>query len=317
MKIKNRKWLACVCLLLIGSLLFVGCDGDTTKNGDDDALSEQTIGIVPNNGNDTTSETSETTEQTVEKVQLDAFGDLKLSVEGISPRCTVVLDNSDCSEEVRSSVTYATDKPFYANGEVVTITATLSEQGEKSFTLKDKTLSYAVSNMPAYYDTDTVADMSLIESELRDLVNAEIGQMTRTNVLFGIGGYSTTWHYTEVEYVTSSKGYLLTLKDIKKDQYGSANAPFYNSIRVVADCYAHNDGSDGHRTGHIYVCFALNDVVVQPDGQIYWANKTYDITYVSKVDDSTIANEGVYRWSVCYNVQETEKTDWISISSNN
>lgn len=260
---------------------------------------------------------SQQNDATTKKETLDAFYNLKVTIEGASPLCTVSLDNSEYSEEVRSAVTYTTDKSFYANGEVVTITATLSDQGEKSFTLKDKTITYDVANMPEYFDVDTIADTSMIEAELRDVVNAEIGQMTQTNTLFGIGGYSPNWHYTKVDSVISSNGYLLTLKDTKQDQYGSVNAPFYNSIRIVADCHAHTGGNDGAREGHIYVCFALDDVIVHPNGQISWANKTYDITYTSKVDDSTIANEGVYRWSICYNTQELEKTDWISIQSEN
>ena len=328
MKIKNCKWLTCICLLLVGVILLAGCDTGVSNRDEasapattpDQNTTESSLDTSTESIQDMSEETtSEASDQSAEKVQLDAFKDLTVTFEGASPRCTVVLNNSACSEQVRAAVTYQTDKEFYANGDTVTITAVLSQSSEETFALKDKTMACQITHMPAYYDADTTASTTFMENELRDFVNTEIGKMTQNNTLFGIGGYSPSWHYTKVESVTSSKGYLLTLKDIKQDQYGSANAPFYNSIRVVADCHAYTGGSDGERQGHIYVCFELNDVIVHPDGQISWANNTYEITYIAKVDDNTIATEGVYRWALCYDIQETAKTDWILVDpqSNN
>lgn len=298
MKFKNCKCLTCVCLLLIGVFLFVGCDINTSTNSD-------------SNNN-----SSVLTEQNAEKVTLDAFEGLTVSFEGISPRCGVVIDKSNCSEQVRSSVTYKTDKQFYANQEIVTVTATLSQQATTSFTLKDETMTYEVTNMPAYYSMDTMVPTDIIEDELRDFINAEIAQMGKTNRLFGIGEKNNSWYYTKVGSVTSSKGYLLTVKDTKIGQYGSQNAPFYNSIRIVADClaYSYTIQEDTTYYGHIYVCFILNDVVVSPDGKISWKNNTYDISYKSKLHDNTMANDSVYSLSVNYNIQETAKTDWIAMT---
>lgn len=297
---KYRNLLALACLLLVGAFLFVGCGTNTSTNSNDTTL------CLP-------SDQTESAQEAVTKVTLDAFEGLKVSFEGISPRCGVVLDNSECSEQIRSSVTYKTDKQFYANQEIVTVTATLSQQAKNSFTLKSETMTYEVTNMPAYYSADSMAATDIIEDELKDFVNAEIAQMTQTNKLFGVGGYSPDWHYTKVESVTSSKGYLLTVKDTKAEQYGSQNAPFYNSIRIVADCHAHNDGTAGPLEGHIYICFILNDVIVSPDGKISWKNNTYDISYTAKVNDNTVANDTVHSLAVYYEIQELAKTDWISI----
>ena len=302
MNIKNCKWLACVCLLLVGAFLFVGCDTDTVMNGDDDdhssSLPQQTTEKV-------------TQEETVEKVKLDAFDGLKVSFQGISPHCGVVLNNSECSEQVRSSVTYKTDKQFYANQEMVTVTAILSQEAAKSFTLEAETKTYEVTNMPAYYSADTLVATDIIEDELRDFVNAEIARMGSTNTLFGIGGQSSSWHYEKVGSVISSKGYLLTVKDIKAN---SPNVTFYNSIRIVAKCHAYTRENNTLYSGDIYVCFILNDVVVSPDGEISWGNKSFDITYTSKLHNNTVANDSVYSMAANYDIQETAKTDWISLT---
>ncbi len=302
MKMKHCKWLACISLLLIGAFLLVGCTADSSAKGDENNPSS-----LPSEQNE------QSNAETVAKVTLDAFEGLKVSFEGISPRCGVVLDNSECSEQVRSSVTYKTDKQLYANQEIVTVTAALSQKATTSYTLKDETMTYEVTGMPAYYSASTTAPTTLIESELRDFVTAEIAQMGQTNKLFGIGGRSSRWHYTKVDYVTSSEGYLLTVKETKDEPYGSPTAPFYNSIRIVADCYVHNDGTDGHREGHFYICFILNDVVVSPDGNISWENQTYKITYTASANTNTVTNDSVYSMAVNYTIQELAKTDWISL----
>ena len=170
--------------------------------------------------------------------------------------------------------------------------------------------------MPAYYGMDTMVSTDIIEAELRDFVTAEIAKMGQTNTLFGIGGNSSTWHYSKVDSVTSSKGYLLTVKDTKAEQLGSQNATFYNSLRIIADCHAYTVEGNNTYEGHIYVCFILNDVVVSPDGKISWKNNTYDISYTSKANENTLANDNVYNMAVYYNVQETAKTDWISLIYN-
>ncbi len=291
---KSCKRLTCACLLLMTALLFVGCNaGNSTQNANNENVS------------------STTSENSAEKTTIDAFDGLKVSFEGISPRCAVVIDSSECSDQVRSSVTYKTDKQLYANQEIVTITATLSQQAKASFDLKEETMTYEVTNMPAYYTIDSLANTDKIEDELEDYITAEIARMGSTNKLFGIGGQSSSWYYERVESVTSSKGYLLTVKDTK---INSPNTPFYNSIRIVAKCHAYTRENNTSYPGDIYVCFILNDVVVSPNGEISWENNSYGITYTSKLSDNTVANDSVYSLADNYDIQETAKTDWITMT---
>ena len=172
-------------------------------------------------------------------------------------------------------------------------------------------MTYEVTNMPAYYSASSTVPTTLIESELHDFVTAEIARMGSTNKLFGIGGQSSSWHYEKVESVTSSKGYLLTVKDTK---INSPNTTFYNSLRIVAKCHAYTRENNTSYPGDIYVCFILNDVVVSPNGEIFWGNNSFDITYTSKLSDNTVANDSVYSLADNYNIQETAKTDWITIT---
>ena len=108
---------------------------------------------------------------------------------------------------------------------------------------------------------------------------------------------------------------VLPIKDTKIEEYGTNNAPFYNSLRIVADAIVHTGGNDGDRSGHFYICFILNDVVISPDGKISWKNsKNFEINYAAKANDNTVAAENVFSKSVYYNIQELEKTDWIVLN---
>lgn len=303
--LKQNKWLACVCLILVSAILFVGCVSNSDNTNND------------NNGSSNGDNEVKDDKIDAKKTELDAFEGLKLTFSGVSPRCTVMIDNSACEQNARSSVVYETDKQFYADKESVIVTAKLTEKAKSSYKLKSDSKSYTVSNVSAYYTASTVAVTDLIKSEIRDVVTAEIAQMGKTNKLFGIGGYSKDWHYSKVESVISIEAYLLTVKDTKIAEYGTNSAPFYNSLRIVADAVVHTGGNDGDRSGHFYICFILNDVIVAPDGSIKWKNsKDYEITYKAKANDNTVAAENVLVHSVYYNIQELEQKDWIAFNNN-
>jgi hypothetical protein len=303
--LKQNKWLACVCLILVSAILFVGCVSNSDNTNND------------NNGSSNGDNEVKDDKVDAKKTELDAFEGLKLTFSGVSPRCTVMIDNSACEQNARSSVVYETDKQFYADKESVIVTAKLTEKAKSSYKLKSDSKSYTVSNVSAYYTASTVAVTDLIKSEIRDVVTAEIAQMGKTNKLFGIGGYSKDWHYSKVDSVISIEAYLLTVKDTKIAEYGTNSAPFYNSLRIVADAVVHTGGNDGDRSGHFYICFILNDVIVAPDGSIKWKNsKDYEITYKAKANDNTVAAENVLVHSVYYNIQELEQKDWIAFNNN-
>ena len=303
--LKQNKWLACVCLILVSAILFVGCVSNSDNTNND------------NNGSSNGDNEVKDDKVDAKKTELDAFEGLKLTFSGVSPRCTVMIDNSACEQNARSSVVYETDKQFYADKESVIVTAKLTEKAKSSYKLKSDSKSYTVSNVSAYYTASTVAVTDLIKSEIRDVVTAEIAQMGKTNKLFGIGGYSKDWHYSKVDSVISIEAYLLTVKDTKIAEYGTNSAPFYNSLRIVADAVVHTGGNDGNRSGHFYICFILNDVIVAPDGSIKWKNsKDYEITYKAKANDNTVAAENVLVHSVYYNIQELEQKDWIAFNNN-
>jgi hypothetical protein len=303
--LKQNKWLACVCLILVSAILFVGCVSNSDNTNND------------NNGSSNGDNEVKDDKVDAKKTELDAFEGLKLTFSGVSPRCTVMIDNSACEQNARSSVVYETDKQFYADKESVIVTAKLTEKAKSSYKLKSDSKSYTVSNVSAYYTASTVAVTDLIKSEIRDVVTAEIAQMGKTNKLFGIGGYSNDWHYSKVDSVISIEAYLLTVKDTKIAEYGTNSAPFYNSLRIVADAVVHTGGNDGNRSGHFYICFILNDVIVAPDGSIKWKNsKDYEITYKAKANDNTVAAENVLVHSVYYNIQELEQKDWIAFNNN-
>jgi hypothetical protein len=303
--LKQNKWLACVCLILVSAILLVGCVSNSDNTNND------------NNGSSNGDNEVKDDKVDAKKTELDAFEGLKLTFSGVSPRCTVMIDNSACEQNARSSVVYETDKQFYADKESVIVTAKLTEKAKSSYKLKSDSKSYTVSNVSAYYTASTVAVTDLIKSEIRDVVTAEIAQMGKTNKLFGIGGYSKDWHYSKVDSVISIEAYLLTVKDTKIAEYGTNSAPFYNSLRIVADAVVHTGGNDGNRSGHFYICFILNDVIVAPDGSIKWKNsKDYEITYKAKANDNTVAAENVLVHSVYYNIQELEQKDWIAFNNN-
>lgn len=303
--LKQNKWLACVCLILVSAILFVGCVSNSNNTNNDNNESSNGDNGVKDDKVD------------AKKTELDAFEGLKLTFSGVSPRCTVMIDNSACEQNARSSVVYETDKQFYADKESVIVTAKLTEKAKSSYKLKSDSKSYTVSNVSAYYTASTVAVTDLIKSEIRDVVTAEISQMGQTNKLFGIGGYSKDWHYSKVDSVISIEAYLLTVKDTKIAEYGTNSAPFYNSLRIVADAVVHTGGNDGNRSGHFYICFILNDVIVAPDGSIKWKNsKDYEITYKAKANDNKVAEENVFVHSVYYNIQELEQKDWIAFNNN-
>lgn len=224
-----------------------------------------------NNKNQNTlsnSENSITKTQSNNSTQIDAFDGIQYEVSGISPYCYITINNQGCSKEAQTYVEYTLDKSYYGNGEKAIITAAISNNFSKQYTLSSSTSEYLVSDQPEYVQDLNNVDMSSLKSELSDFITAEKGKILGTQHVFG---YLSPFGVENIDLIQAENAtYLSTLKPIK---YSDNNyVDFYNRLSTVYTVSFSNDNDKGS----IYVCINANNIVKYPDGSIKWGTASID-----------------------------------------
>lgn len=288
-----------------------------------------------NNGYKIANDNIEFTVYGLEELKVvDAFEGLVVDFHGVSPFCTATINNAQCSEEAQLYVTYTVEEGAFANDDVVVVTASIPEEVtlEHGYVLDETktTKEFTVSNMPYYITNLDGIDTTLLVSELKDYVTAEISFDSKKS-LFSVASYkfqdtygnyniNMSYSFKDVESVVSSEAKLLTIKATSLDKFISGDLKTYNSLRVVAKAASVTDRvSDGgwHTEGDIFLCFSINNIIVYPDGTVAWGNETpvtYDIGYSSTLNGiDTVKELGITSNAVDYNINNVEKTDWINI----
>lgn len=260
------KKIICVALALLLFALATGCgksktDGIIVKKGGEFSQSDE---------RDSQMNATESTDPTqAEKTVLNPFDGISFETSGISPRCTVTVNNANCSVDVQKKVTYTLDKEFYANGETAVIMAALTGYNDNQlYSLSSETTQWKVENQPEYITSVDDIDLSQIKPELEDFVKATAAKETHEVIgrLFGAEVAAD-----EVKDLKAGDIYFQSIKLQKEVE----DDLFYNYLTF---CYsgkyiAHYSTDED---GNIYTCISAVNLIKYPDGTIKWGSESTD-----------------------------------------
>lgn len=259
------KKILCVVLAL---LLFVPLTGCGMKKADG-IIIRKNDEFSQNDEHDSQINATESTEPSeIEKTVLNPFDGISFETSGISPKCTVTINNANCSIDVQKKVTYELDKEFYANGETAIITASLAGYDDNQlYSLGCETTQWKVENQPEYITSADDIDLSQIKPELDDFVKATIAKETHSDIRWSLLGASIT----AAEKVKKLKAGDIYFQSIKLQKEVESDS-FYNYLTF---CYSGKYIAQ-YESGNIYTCISAVNLIKYPDGTIKWGSKSTD-----------------------------------------
>lgn len=287
----------------------------------DEYPSEKLTGNI-NNLNNTGSSNNSSNEQTMgtQKITIDAFAGISYEVTGISPYCQISINNSGCSVDAQQRVTYTLDKEYYANGELATITAIISnnkaKDGNNEYVLSSAQSTFAVTGQAEYVSPEQNFNVEFIKRQVGDKVVSLISSSIGTNKICNVSDqiildYETRLPdanfysrngITKVE-PTHQATYFLCLKEQMK---ASMNEYLpYNRCSFVYCFNVYGDVNNVVCQGKLYVTITAENIVASPDGSISWNNEKCDFKIDTNVDgfDNCVANT-IMSYSDNYNISK-------------
>ena len=252
-----KKVLSIVLILLLFLLTSCGKSkqsGITVKRGSDFSQGKETV--------------ANASSPDLTKTVLDPFDGIRFETAGISPKCTVSINNQNCSVDVQEKVTYSLDKKYYANGETAIITAQLSGYNDnQKYSLSSETTQWTIENQPEYIMSPDDIDLSQIKPELDDFVKSTIAKETHADIRWSLLGASVTGA-DEVKDLRAGDTYFLGLKLQKEVEDNS----YYNYLTFT---YSGKYISE-QEVGNFYTCISAVNLIKYPDGKIKWGSESTD-----------------------------------------
>lgn len=210
------------------------------------------------------------------KNSINPFENLSVEFGGVSPFCSIVFDESKCSEYVQNNVQFSLEPDKitldknYKKGDTVTVYASLrnSYSETETYSLYPNSKTYKVEDVPEYLTALTEdIDLTKFKSELKDSLDAYTAWKK------GDGCFDY-YFFIELKKITRNDVYFISLKNNSNDIYDSENGEkYFNKIDVfytvnVRDSYWGNEEDRVHS-------FALTakNIVKYPDGTIGWGER--------------------------------------------
>lgn len=213
-------------------------------------------------------------------VLIDPFDGLTVSFDGISPFCTIAINNSKCSEEVQTNVQYSvspdkiTTEGKFAIGDKVTVYASLlknqsaysnSTEPQQEYKLTVTEKNFTVENVPKYI-TELTADMDLtqLKNELADNLAAYTAWKS------GNGVFGKSWEaggYRSHSELKLQSCYMSSLKANNYSRFTEERS--FNTFNRVDVLYSVKIKCDYKDFMCYFTLFATN-LVQYPDGKIGW-----------------------------------------------
>lgn len=216
-----------------------------------------------------------------EKIKIDPFYNIQFTVSGVSPYCTVAINNSKCSEEAQQYVTYTLDKSQYSNGDKILVKASLNSYGKNKYTLSSDTYNgFIVDNQPEFITSLQNVNLTSLKSELNDYISAGKAKVVANNSdLFSLNyidvdspGY--TVKFLSVKNVILKENYLSCLKSAKKSEFKIGRI-CYNRISFVYQVEYFWEGkydASINGVGTAWFTISAENIVRYPDGRIEWGS---------------------------------------------
>ncbi len=250
------------------------------------------------------------------KIEIDPFEGIKCMVTGVSPYCTISINNAGCSENAQMYVEYTFDKEYYKNGDVATVTATfIQPNAGKRYELTSTTYAYTVENQAEYITSLTKSDMAAIELELSDYILAKEGSagwwttgyvISFMDVFFSDGEYNNGVRFQEsdlgeFELVPQNTSYFSCLK---AHNQGNREEDF-NIFSVI-----YRVKFRGELTKH-YICVKAENIVRDSHNNVKWGSEknmdTFDFTFTATEGNLENAiSMSIMSKSIDYNITKVE-----------
>ena len=195
---------------------------------------------------------------------------------GVSPYCTVAIDNSNCSNETQQSVTYTLDKSQYANGDTIIVKARLNTYGNSKYTLSSDTYNkFTVKNQPEFITSLQNINLTILKSELNDYISAGKAKvLTNDQFLFSLYWKDTdnTGYFSSVKSTTLKATYFSSLKAMKQSDF-KLGRTCYNRVSFVYEMeytwknYLNNYSVE---SGKAWFTISAENIIRYPEGRIEW-----------------------------------------------
>ena len=119
---------------------------------------------------------------------LDAFKDVEIVYEGISPDLYFSINTDKCSQVIRDNVFFDSDSFNVHKGDTITIKASYDKDSllEKGYVLKEETKNYEVKDVSEYVSTIKGVDTQKTDSILKSAAELEVSEYYL---------YSDNWTY--------------------------------------------------------------------------------------------------------------------------
>lgn len=202
-------------------------------------------------------------------VDVDPFEGLSIEVTGVSPFCKLMVNNAGCSEDAQLYVEYTTDAAYYQNGDTAVVTASLNRSASAGdYVLTETQMTFEVENQPQYITSAEGVDLSLLESEVQDLITAKAAAALNSPYLFD-ADYRVGTHLAIKE--TTQNAVYLTSRKMQKHEVDTA---VHNSIIYIytVTTWTHNESYFS-----LHVAVHAQNVILYPDGSITWGGSNLEL----------------------------------------
>ena len=223
----------------------------------------------------------------------DPFDKLVVQYSGISPYCSVAINDSQCSTEVQTYVkTELPDK--LKNGETFIVKRYIDNDITEKYgiALTETEKEYTMSDMPEFLESLDDVDLSYIEDELADFIIAQTAANVNTSKILGIYlyrclvgyPYSTSWSMplNDIDISTELVSeYFRVRKLTYQDEFTWGNNNRFNSIYYFYQINVNvTEYDNSSYSGKYYAIFEVPNLIKYPDGSIKWGyNSSNDMDF--------------------------------------
>lgn len=223
-------------------------------------------------------------------VSIDPFEGLSVSFDGVSPFCTVSINNSKCTDDAQQNVIYSlspdtiTTEGYFGINDNVTVYASIRNNADDdiNYILSEEQKTYTVNNVPHYLtEINEDTDLTQFTSELNDYL-ASI-------TAFKVGEYPDGWFdgwwkpgFKASKDLEQESSYFSILKKSSYDKYPN-ETDYVNKINITFSISMMSDKDENWQKRYFTIC--AKNIIQYPDGTIGWGkDDPNDLNFEHNID---------------------------------
>lgn len=223
-------------------------------------------------------------------VSIDPFEGLSVSFDGVSPFCTVSINNSKCTDDAQQNVIYSlspdtiTTEGYFGINDNLTVYASIRNNADDdiNYILSEEQKTYTVNNVPHYLtEINEDTDLTQFTSELNDYL-ASI-------TAFKVGEYPDGWFdgwwkpgFKASKDLEQESSYFSILKKSSYDKYPN-ETDYVNKINITFSISMMSDKDENWQKRYFTIC--AKNIIQYPDGTIGWGkDDPKDLNFEHNID---------------------------------